>query len=1383
MKVGLNFNIENTGKNVPFEGFKVVKDSHGFRRIAFAYPHNEDNEEVFIEIYKLDQDSYNNYYATGRAYDRENRRLHKLNGKPIDMTKEFGIADNQAFAYHYVIIGKDGKEKVRLDMGDILDESKNRGKSDKDIYNIVHPNKSNISRGGNMKLVIVDSQHVGRVYNDQNVVTKDPKLEKRGLNGIKTITNKFGGTLAGLEYAIDKGEYENYNRIISLPIFTDDDFTAHSYWNKNCMQMSSSLGNINNYASLQRKMFAHGMNFVSDGAFVNEGLMGVHFSHILKWGEDSPYLNWFRADGIKDSPLSMGVFVKNKDFISHKIVNSPYSYIQKPSGKIAITKNQKYESDKPTYIQFFDTRLVSEEDRKDTSKLIKTYEKMSTDNIYDLHSHNDSVFPYYFEINPKYYNDNIKRLNAFNSTKDMGSVIKLSSPEAARILSKFDTFVVDGKFEGGFETWDANPDIAKLNFVPSSTDTKALKNIDPKHRKEYRKKIERGNYQVQDYAIESGKYWTRKTADILRVHIAQNLKEVDAKNPEAAYKMIVDKSNNEIFPLTAKTEVTSKQVKNVLSNLYMNEHKFSTEDTKSQIIEGLMNTPLDSIEFGDNIVGVLASPLISKRASVKKDIGVSRYELFKSGDKNLPEEYKNTYQNTNDMFTHEMYDFAKGVLDIVNDRLDKDNKLYEGNHVTEYGQYVLPIIVPQIAKFAVIKSLAPKTHVTVNNTTGEISYDYKYLKNTSLQGLNLGKATCPEDEAQMLINKMRKGIKELKPSEEREITESIQKTLYKTNVNSFKLADLIIDRTQSGLDWRIDAAKDIADIEALRNSNMNFEDTWQYVIDFWKAFVQGVTTQNPNAYTVAEITDVEGLHSDGWGRESSKFPNNSDIMGKFLRETGMTSTANYSAFFTDLIKLFTKDFEEGYHGSEDANGVTKALKDKLLDKDKYLTSSDLNSIMYSYTFIGNHDKPRALHCAAMDMSMFYANLNDLNDYYHREIAYKLLKDKFFDHVSGESVNNYDFSTVSPKAIAMGLAIRRAAIEALNTYQQDNRISETEKRQALEAMSKAVADLSAGKFNGKHFDADAFGVKPFDVSIDMVIKQAKEKHGLDLPAEIDKHYSDDVFQKAIDPAISRLLGMMKYLVALPGMPTMFDGDDVGATGYDTKCKNMFLQGRQRIHHEWLKKGDKYKDFISQHHKEFENVMSVRKRPECNALNNGAPFMLPLQEAHSMENNSKFQIPAILRQSTDGRMAISLFNTKKRHDGEHSLYDYEGYYSPEDICLEEIRLNYGSENGKTVMMEGDWKVGITGLKEGTEFINANNSKDRYVVNNRDGKSFLKRTSGDGKIYINDSTLILYHVPPKTPLTFVGRYNVKPSINTIENAYCPENNLCGSKLLISK
>ena len=126
---------------------------------------------------------------------------------------------------------------------------------------------------------------------------------------------------------------------------------------------------------------------------------------------------------------------------------------------------------------------------------------MSTDNVYDLHTHNDSVFPYAFEIDPKAYNDNIKRLNEYNAAKS-DNIVDIDSPLAARILSKFKNFEVEGKFESGFETWDANPDIAKLNYVFSHADTNSLKNIEkPEDKKKEMSKILRANAQVQDYAV------------------------------------------------------------------------------------------------------------------------------------------------------------------------------------------------------------------------------------------------------------------------------------------------------------------------------------------------------------------------------------------------------------------------------------------------------------------------------------------------------------------------------------------------------------------------------------------------------------------------------------------------------------------------------------------------------------------------------------------------------------------------------------------------------------------------------------------------------------------------------------------------------------------
>jgi len=1386
-----NEKVKHQQSPVTFEGYTPKKSDDGYLEYEFAYPFDPDREDCYLEIHKLNKDIYNNYYSVGKAYTKKGADSVKLNpgANRIDLARTFGIDDNVPFAYHYFVIDKNsGFKKTRIDAGDAIDE---RTKEEQEkLFNIVIPTKSNVSRGGSMKLVIIDSQKVGDVYNDQNMIVRDEKLARRGREGIKTIANKFGGTIAGLEKAIDNGEYDGYSRIISLPVFTDDDFTAHAYWNKNCMQMASSLGNINNYASLQRKMFAHGLNFVSDGAFVNEGLEGVHFKHIQKWGENSPYFNWFRADGIKDNPLSMGVFVKNKDFISHKIVNSPYQYIQNPAtGIVKIVKKQpgEYDKTKPTYIQYFDTRLVSEKEKQDTKSLIKTYSKMSTDNVYDLHTHNDSVFPYASEINPETYNSNIKRLNEYNSSSN-NNTIRLESPLAARVLSQFEYFGTDGKFESGFDTWDANPDIAKLNFMVSNADTKALMNYPVNEQGRRIALLRKANCQVQDYNVTSGQFWTRKTDDILRLSVAQNLKNVDKDNPSLAYSQIMNKANGKVFPVSVKAEVTKNEVENVLYGLYNNKRMLSDEDKKSQILQGLMNTPLDSFEFGDNVVAVLASPLITKRATVPEEIGVSRYDIYKAGNKNLLPEYKKTYDMMDKLYTGEMSDYATKVLDVLNSYLPEDKKLFDGDKVTDFGKYVLPLVTPEIAKYAVIKSLVPDLTVAIDKNTGEMAYDYKRLKTTSLQGLGITNPSSPEDEAKMLITRMSNGIKKLDYSLESEIVEALARTLKDTNLQSFQLADLIIDKTQAGLDWRIDATKDVADIEALRNENTNFDYTWKQVIDFWQKFTQSVIKINPNAYLVAEITDMVNLHERGQGSSSAKFPKTSDIEPKFMRETGMVATANYSDYYNNIIKLFTRKFEDGSIWT-DNDFKQKLLFYKMVggpQQSPFLKSGSLQSIIYTYSFIGNHDKARALHCAAMDMGMFYTDLTYKDNFDNRLKAYKLINDKFFGDISASEVNNYDFSAVSPYAVAMGYALRTAFIKVLETYKadEDNHFTEEQYKAAFEAISKAVSDLSQGKFLGKRFDPDAFGVKPFDVSIEMVLKQAREQYNLTLPNTLDKKYADDVFEKVLDPAISKLLGMMKFLVALPGLPTLFDGDDMGATGYDTEKKNVFLGSRQRIHDEWVEVGGaKYKSFIAKHKKEFDEVMSLRKNVKCNALNNGAPFTLPLQEAEDEHNsNNKFKIPVILRQSTDGRMTLSVFNTSGFHNNP------EEYYAPLHLKMDSIKFNFDvkkKENGEdeTIYIDGANDVGITGLKPNTVFVNAKDENDKYYVNEFNGKYFLKRGTDNGRITIDDSTLILYHVPENTPLTFTGRYDIKPSVNFVTNVYSNKENTCGSKLHLYK
>ena len=152
---------------------------------------------------------------------------------------------------------------------------------------------------------------------------------------------------------------------------------------------------------------------------------------------------------------------------------------------------------------------------------------------------------------------------------------------------------------------------------------------------------------------------------------------------------------------------------------------------------------------------------------------------------------------------------------------------------------------------------------------------------------------------------------------------------------------------------------------------------------------------------------------------------------------------------------------------------------------------------------------------------------------------------------------------------MADAVRPALVNVLKAYQDKYHYSEETFNQAYIPISKAVSDLANGRFLGKQFDPEAFGVKPLDVTISMVLKQAREVYGFRLPGyEADK-FEDDVFEALMKPALSKVLGMMKYLVALPGMPTLFDGDDAGATGYDTKTKIcIFKDDKEFMMNGWM-----------------------------------------------------------------------------------------------------------------------------------------------------------------------------------------------------------------------
>ena len=1337
----INLNLLSPVKTPNFTGFNHKKSETGASEFEFNFPHDSNKYDCYLEVFSVKKDKNANYNVNKMLTNTDlGVKSVKLNnsGVKIDMGYAYDeLSNKEPFAYRYKLVDKrdNSKSFYQVDAGSVIDYSKN-GNFDK--FNLVMQDGTQVSKGGSMTLAIPDSYAVGWVYDEKGKPALNKNIQEKAKYATRTFSNKMGGTLAGIEANVDKLKKAGYTRIVSTPIFTDDSLSSHSYWNKNCMQMSNSIGNIDNYASLQKKLFKNGINFVSDGAFVNEGLEGIHFKHMLKWGEKSPFYNWFRASGLQSGPLSMGIFAKNKDYVEHKIVNSPYKYEQGTDGQIKTSKNPDYNAKKPTFVQIYDSRLVSEADKKDTKNLIKSYDKLDTGNTYDINNHNDTVVPYSFEINPETYNKNVKNLNAYNKNAD--KKIMLDQPLAAKFLTQSESYVLEDKFENGFETWDANTDIAKLNFVFSHADTKRLENL-PRHEREYQTQlIKAKNFEAQDYVVNSGKYWTRKTNDILNEYVAQELKNVssDPKKAMAQIQALTQKGE-----LPANNDINENIVKNVIKGDYESKTTKLTDNYKELTLQSIMSLPLDSIEFADDTSAVLSSSFITNRATKADQIGMSRYEMFKAGNPQVTAENKDIYKKADTLFTEDLFRFTNDVMQKVNKNLG--GKLFDGDKVSKLGKYVLPLVNQDIAKFALVKAVAPNSQAKMNED-GTVSYDYNKLKEeTTLASMNI-LADSPEDEANLVIKRLKSGIKNISLKDKDAITSAITKRLEGLNENSFALAEMIVDRNNAGLDWRIDAAKDIADMDALRNGNANFKDEWSSVIDFWRNFSKGVIGENKNAYMVAEVTDEFALHDN-----SGKFSTAKDAVMKLHQEAGMTSIANYSYFFTDVANIFNKDITTGV--TLDANGRERKIFDKMVGSDNYLNSAPLDSILYSYTFVGNHDKPRMLHCLSLDMELFHTNFAD--NYNHKKIATAILKDKMYNQVTDADINSIDFNKVSNKAIAMADAVKGGFGKALGQVFYGQK-----KDEAFSAISKSIADLASGKYMDKEFSADAFGTKPFDTTIKYVIKQAEAKHGLNISKEEKSKLFNATFETILKPSMTKFQAMMGFLVSLPGNPTMYAGDELGMTGYEEKAKNVYIQNRNAVRWDWL--NDKNKQFVQDFYNKMNETMALRDRPELKALNDGAPFTLDL---HKDVQTGK-PVSAILRQSADGAMAVTLFNANNVN------LDKEAEYHPTHVKLDSISLHTTNND----------KVGLRGgLKAGTTFKNADNrDKSLYKVCEDKGNYFIKRFNNeedyryvmstgkyrdDNRVDMYDSTLILYSVPEKTEKTRV-MYN--PQYNFATNPY---------------
>lgn len=1398
----MEINNSKLVKSVAFQGYQHKKTETGAQAYAFNLPYDSKKYDCEVQFFKVGLDKKNNFFIK-KGCDGAMEPFFKADipngGLTVEPEYDLHLKEDQPFAYRYVLKDKKGN------FVKFIEEDNNSIEG----CTIVSRNGTTPIKQGPMYLAIADSFAPGYVYagfhdKDTGKII-EPDDEKKAeiadmiRNSGRSFSNTMGGTLAGLEAKVPELREAGFKRIITCPLKGGDNASSHKYWNENNMVIAGGLGNINNYDSLQREAFKHGMNLVDDGTFTSEGLQGIHYQRAIKWMDndnkpDEYY--YFRMSGLQDDSLGLGVVPSNYENMRLKLVNCPFDVKRGKDGQYTFPKNNEYDPKQPTFFQIYDDSLVSDEQRECKTKVISSYAGTNYNKL-AMNTHEDTPIPYAFEVHdPNEIKKNFQSLNEVNKMRDKDEQITFNSPRGAMFIGSLSGIRIEPKEEGGFVCWDANTDMVKLNYFTSNYDNELLSTEKNAAKRAIEMdKYRRANAQVQDMTMSAGKYWTKHVRNTHNEYVAKTIGEISNK-PAKAYNRIegiLNSQNPDKPKLPEDVRLSKEIITNILEDNYELRPRY--EDYDDLMNSTIMELPLDSIEFANDTAAALSSPYLSKRSYDGDHIGESRFDAMNDKTYKVPKEYAKVYNKMNGILTGEIRTFADKVMQEVNK--NSKEKLFDNDGVTEYGQYVIPLVAEDIAKYAIVKSMMPQVGAK-QLENGEIAYDYdKMHQEGTLRNLGIN-GDSQEDEANQIANKIRNGVKDLKQADVEFVSSSINKRINNTNANSFKLAEVMVDRSGLGLDWRLDAAKDIADMDAVRNGAQRFDKGWDNVVGFWSNFVKTVRNENQNSYIVAELTDVGDVHKIGKPDDGDEKYNSADAVGKLLSIAGITTEANYGNFFNGIPNLFSYDFASGTDnvGNKDEERVNK-LEDAL----SAFASMPIDYKRNAYTFAGNHDKARMIHCLSIDMSLFHADLSNKDDKNHRKEAYKIMNDKLYDtDLSGDDwniINNSSdyFNNVSSKAVANGALLKAGIGKANEELKQEelkqvreSNISDEEKgnkyREIGEkydaiyaAFAKSIADVVNGDYyktkQEKHGlsvpdsfkkvgEKDGFGSKAVPDAFDIIYDQAVQKYELGDKLGTDKlqEYKNKVDDRATEVGRAKTKIIMKYLYAISGNPTLYSGDELGMTGYEDKCKNTYLQNRNPL--DWSivegKPGEKRDEIIKFRNELFE-MSKARADVDMNtmeALNNGTMYKLDKQNGHNNKNAS-----AVLSQASNGAINISVFNPNGITTA-CTVNDIKDIKAS-DITLDSIYLK--TSKGKL------------SLPEGTTFRNANGKdKSLYKVCRNNDDYFIKRFDNEndknGKdIPLNDFTasdgvMMLYHVPEEVEAERTALMNKKTRVRKYFN-----------------
>ena len=1245
----VNFNVNsnsskpiNRKKSKPsFSGHILTKDSHGNNIYKFFWPNAPQGTKVILTRM---EDNGNHEFTAPSPYKDGKREFktieRELTGKDLPSytlyADDLNLQDGAVIGYKFKF---PGQEKCVYD--EYAKGFNNDTNNEEGSFTIATP----LWTANSVKPRVIE--HI--VPDSFNVVEDKKKKLNIDLKAKRNHFNRLGGTLSSINQKVPELKANGITSILGTPVFGMD-HSSHGYWTINPYQITDELGNIVDFKKLMVDLYKNDMRWIADGAFVNEGIPGMHISDIVYWGAKSPCVDLFETKDLENLPTRFGALSKNINIDKHihlKLVNAPYKIIfeKTPEGNYIekSIKTNKVDPTKPTFVQLFDDRLASENQMNDEEHVFSVYDKKETENNFEIAGYRDSVQPYYHRVTLREVEDNYKKYKEAHKID--------SSVEFKNLLTKWRNFeFVESNKDGGISLWVGNSDISKKRFI---TPEKLLE--EGLSEDKYRQK-KAAQYQVQDDTVQVGNFWTEDVARTLVEYTAKIIENKRHENDKVltyqeAVKALIDEGK---LPESAKAILEKDSdnlsaLDNILAaNAWGDGRDYKLTETKvpESVTDGLMSYPFEATEFAVDLLGVFTYPYIKNMAVTEDTVGMSRYDFYKMGDEYyemMPDRYRDLYKKSDNLIANDMTQQADNILSKLSEKLGIDI-ISEKGELTQQGKDIYSVIYPDIAKFLLVSALAPeiKPNYEENNI---FSYNVENLRKVNFNSLNLQYEVSPENVAKRLLEEIRNGLKNIPDDDIDKFVNHLSSRLKDVNSDSINVAKLIIEQTESGLDWRIDASKDVGDFEAVDDGALDYRTNIEHIYSFWDKFNKGVREYNPRSYTIGELTDWEEPEI------------------KFAPRTGFSTVSDYRYFYSFLPKLYGKN-SDNESETEFKENVYKKLKE-------FLNSGYASNVNFAHRFVSNHDKPRMLHVFSLDPGAFL----DENADKKTEAMYNLM------------------------------------LSALNSSNEFKTLEENKKT----ALTAALDLLRNGTviINSKEndFDKENFGIRPFDFNIDSLVEQAiesNEEFAKFASADANKpkiaKMKAEILEKMLtnSGALKRFKAMWFTMNAIPGAPTMYAGDELGMTGWETFAKNEKQENRNRI--PWDKLNDANYKFIKDFYEQINAITKIRTKEAASALVNGDTVFISAPTKDSV---------AFYRYN-DKTDAICVIHADPFNGG----------------CSNELKTNRIDLSGLP-----------TGLKEGTIYKDALDENVKFKVTN---PYEIKRIDNNGNILeeinLHDSGLIL-------------------------------------------